>query len=208
MSSSLQCERGPYTVWRQHYVSIDENLGFEVDLMVRDFFESDEVEVEDVTLLVCYGRESRPSGEVGVYNVGVVIRGFPLGVPKDQVQSWSPSVASLVHDLCFSEVFSVKLQGDFEAFAMVRDIFEDDPTAVYVQQFFRSSILKTVSSRMILEREPLYSCFRRTSPWVCAKSGGELDVNLRKRKVDDEGVSSSKKSRVSTTVSVVIIVGC
>ncbi|KAH1806657.1 hypothetical protein KXX35_009382, partial [Aspergillus fumigatus] len=206
--SSLGSERrGPYSAWRQTYVgecaavrpSADEALACEVELVVRDLFESDEVDLEDITMIVCYAVERRDAGEVGVYTIGVVLRGYPINVPEEHLVSWAPSVASLVHRLTFSESLSVRSEVDMlEAYASVKDIFDDDDSAVYVQQFFRAPLSRTIGSRRLWERAPVDSSFRLSRKWVMSEEVESVIVNERKRRVDDDGDRVFKKLKVSS----------
>lgn len=107
--------RGPVTVWRQCYVGelpLDNADGTsaacEVEQLVRDLFQSDEVEVEDATMIVCYALERRAIAEVGVYTTGILLRGYPRNVPIDQQSSWTPSVSTTTHELVSSEVLPMK----------------------------------------------------------------------------------------------------
>ena len=178
-TSSPPLGRGPPSVWRQCYVGESDVassrrhacMAHEVELVVRDFFLSEDVEVDDVTVIVCYARESRASVPVAVYTIGVLVRGHPVGVPSEQLASWAPDVSSPVHVLTSSESISSRSQLEVPAaFATVRDIFDEDEHAVYVQQFFRCSNRKTPVSRVMFEREPLDETFKRTRSWACAQA--------------------------------------
>lgn len=215
--SSQDQPSGPVSVWRQSYVSeydisysgAKPPLACEVELIVRDFFESDEVEVEDLTVIVCYARESRAQGEFGVYTTGVLLRGYPLRVPSEQLVSWSPSVSTPVHKLVSSEIYPVRSQVDMlGAFATVKDVFDEDDTAVYVQQFFRSSLRKVIMSRVVFERSSVDDTFRKTKGWAGAEVAGtpddsitELKNRQRKRKSVSSGHPVVKKAKVQSTVS-------
>lgn len=60
MRSLSQKGRGPLSIWRQCHVGecdmsttgAEPSLACEVELVVRDFFESDEIEVDDLTIVV------------------------------------------------------------------------------------------------------------------------------------------------------------
>jgi hypothetical protein len=104
--------------------------------------------------------------------------------------------------MTFSEVLSVKSQDDiFEAFAAVKDIFDEDLTAVYVQQFSRGATEKNISSRIFWERQAKHECFRKSRHWVKVQDSDDLQVNDRKRKVVEDGDHVVKRTRRSETVS-------
>lgn len=212
-----QMSRGPYSVWRQTYVGETEksctgpgaDLACEVELIVGDLFDLEEVEVEDVLLNVSYARESRGVESVGVYTTSVIVSGYPLGVPKNELVSWTPSVSSLVHMMTFSESIFLKSHRDtFELFSMVKEMFDEDAGAVYVQHFFRSSHGSTIDSRVMWERQPGFPCFRRSKAWF---SGRRTERKLfepdaaprseRKRKLDDDDELPVKKFKGVETVS-------
>lgn len=209
--------RGSYSVWRQTYVGESDlscnspgaDLACEVELIVGDLFELDELEAEDVLVSVSYARDSRGVRDVGVYTASVVITGYPLGVPAEQLLSWTPSVSSLVHRLVFSEVVLLKShRAMFEVFSMVKEMFDEDVNAVLVQHFSRSSPGGVISSRTMWEREPAISCFKRSKAWVSrqrtVRKLFEPDVvplNERKRKIDDGDDFPGKKVKIMDTVS-------
>lgn len=219
-SSTFVKGRGPLSVWRQCYVAECDILArgaglasaCEVELVVRDFFKSDEVEVDDLTVIVCYAREMRADREVGVYTVGVLLRGYPLNVPSEQLASWSPCVSSLVHKLTSSELIPSKSYVDvLGAFATIKDIFEEDESAVYVKQYFLSSLRKIVMSKLVFERDPVDTTFRPTRSWVDAEVLGtpsnlavELKSKPRKRKNASSHESFVKKVKLNSTVSFAI----
>lgn len=203
-------QRGPFSAWRQSYVgewdtsrSVESQAAAcEVELIVRDFLESDEVEVEDITVIVCYDLEQRENGAVGVYTIGVIVRGYPLGLAEDELVSWAPTVESMVHQLTFSEKLSVRSQVDMlDAFAMVKEIFDEDKTAVYVQQFFKSSLCKSVGARVLWKRAPVADGFRKSRRWVVVDNGQEAQSNERKRLFQDIDDRLAKKAKICRGVS-------
>lgn len=216
-SSTFVKGRGPLSVWRQCYVAECDisarGAGLasacEVELVVRDFFKSDEVEVDDLTVIVCYAREVRADREVGVYTMGVLLRGYPLNVPSEQLASWSPCVSSLVHKLTSSELIPSKSHVDvLGAFATIKDIFDEDESAVYVKQYFRSSLRKTVMSKLVFERDPVDTTFRPTKSWAGAEDAGtpedsvvKLKSKQRKRKSGSGHEPVGKKLKLNSTVS-------
>jgi hypothetical protein len=209
--------RGPYSVWKQSYFGesclsrdvVGANLASEVELIVRDFFESDEVVVEDITIIVSYAVESCADASFGVYTTVVVVRGYPLGIPKDHLVSWAPSVSSVDHKLRYSEVLLEESQRDTGyILSMGTDIFNEDSTAVYVEQFVRPYSQKTVFRRTICERSSIHDSFSRTREWVPAQQlgskaarGVSVLCNERKRKMEDGGEYTAKKIKVMDVVS-------
>jgi hypothetical protein len=87
---------GRYSVWRQAYVgecdstrdAPSEALASDVELVVRDFFQLEEVYIENLTVTLCYARETHAHGEVGVYTISVIIRGYPLDIPDVEQMPW------------------------------------------------------------------------------------------------------------------------
>jgi hypothetical protein len=111
-------------------------------------------------------------------------------------------VASLVHRLeCSESLSGGSAMGLLEAYASVVDTFNQDPTAVYVQQFFRSSLSGMIQSRVVWERSPLHSSFRRSRKWICLDPVVSVPVNGTKRRADDDGDRVFKRIRTSSGVS-------
>jgi hypothetical protein len=111
--------------------------------------------------------------------------------------------------MTFCEILSVESQGHGSfILSMVTDIFNEDLTAVCVEQFLRPFGQKTVLRRTISERQSFYDSFQRTREWVPAQQLGlKLDScgnglrNERKRKMDDGGEYTAKKIKTINVVS-------
>jgi hypothetical protein len=214
--------RGPYSVWRQTYVGDDkedqagagEALAPDVELIVRELFVSEDLDVEDVSVVVCYKRLDRGGHSVGQYTFGFVIRGYPVGIAEDEVGSWGPDVSSLDHKLVHSSILPARSKAHvWEAFSELKDIYDDDESAVQLRQYCRS----LASGKLcvtVWKKDALDASFKESKSWVSSpepRSRSSLDggvcpaaVNERKRKADDGSLSARKNAKAKLMVSVLV----
>lgn len=211
--------RGPYSVWRQTYVGDDDDnhrssgeaLGPEVELIVRELFVSEDLDVEDVSVVVCYKRVDRDGRSVGEYTFGVVVRGYPVGIPEDEVVSWAPDVSSLDHRMTHSEVLSGRSKTQvWEAFSELKDIYDSDESSVQLRQYCRSLASEKLCVT-VWQKDAQDALFKETNSWIASSEtpvpscgdGGEhpAAVNERKRKSDDGSQSANKKAKMKFMVS-------
>lgn len=202
--SPAQAQRGPYTVWNQTYVgevnlknqSAEDELGSEIELVVRDLLISDEVDIEDITAVVSYKLENRGVLQVGVYTLGVVIRGYPIGVPEVELASWGPDGSSVVHRLTFSEIMSPKAKQDaWVAFQAMNEMYESDETAVQLKQYARSILRKKLCFSTLWEKVPRDPFFKESDRWI----GRDPESRALCDSMDVSPASTPSKKRKSSS---------
>jgi hypothetical protein len=219
LRSAQRVGRGPYSVWRQTYVAEDDlccqkshpALAPEVELMVRELFMSQDMDVEDVSVVVCFKRLDRAGHSVGRYTFAFVIRGYPMGIFSEEVASWAPDMSSIDHRLVDSCCWSGRSKGQaLEFFRELIDMYYDDGSSVQFRQYCRSVVLRKfcVAVWRKQEEDPL---FKETKSWTgssevpsrSSSDGGVCPaaVNERKRKADDSLCEARKKAKATSMVS-------
>lgn len=157
--------------WVQSYVGVcadydrsyQSSLVCDVELIVRDLFELKDVFVEDVTMVLSYGREETRRGGVGVYKVGLAFEGLPCASFWRHGDGWSPDVSSEVHGRVYSQALGVESDLQvLQSVAAMKEVFFDDVRVVKVQQFFRSALDGGLRVRVPLERGSHYTCFQQS----------------------------------------------
>lgn len=186
-------------LWMQCYTALGSEgqgipcLAGEVELIIRDIFLLEEVQVTSVTAVVCYRVVSSPGGLSRLYTIGVLFHG--VGCPQRH-----PSVESLVHRLVSSEV---RLESGNVlpklTELLVKDVFEHDESCVYVERYVRDDVGK-INSVLLYERPPLDGQFRFGSCWI-AREDAKRPLVFRKRKREDDICQPDKRRCSSLNVS-------
>lgn len=178
----------PLLMWKQTYVGssrtsfLDSSsvLVSDVRLVVRKFFESSLVDVEDVTFLVVY---TPPSVDgVEVYVIQLLVRGYLIAGSEGACLSWGPDMSSGCHHLVSSMCVAASNHRVVnESFVQLDNTFHHNEQCVLVERVAWNAVLQSIVSFVLWSRPCLESSYRESVAWPGegeALEREELDSDL------------------------------
>jgi hypothetical protein len=190
VESACALSYGPLSVWIQEYESFtfderlasEEDFSPEMELLIRDMFQCEKLDVRDLVAICCYSRQNRQGCQVWVYTTRIILRGRLLGeVGTDWSQS-KVDFSTVVHRIKSCEIIPVRSEADSaEEFSKVIGMFENDESSVYVQHYWRGPQPDTVCTKVIMERSCDKQGFKRGRSWMASDCVPESVPSTPKR---------------------------
>lgn len=177
----------------------------EVEVLVQDFFQLEEVQIEDVLSTVKFGREGTNESETVWYTLECIMRGYLCGISDEQAECWAPDVTSMVHERTYSQTLSDSRWDSIWAdYAAALRRLEEDETSVSCKQYCRRG--GDVIVQRIWEREEkpvgFQDCLIRRFEATLSLKGvrAVTPPSGSKRKQEDCSTPCGKRSRTDSVV--------
>lgn len=175
--------RRPLLLWKQTYVGSSRTCGQEsssalksdVRLVVRKFFESSLVDVEDVTFLVVY---TPPSVDgVEVYAIELLVRGYVSCSADEGCMSWGPDMSSSCHELVSSMCVSAQNSRIVnDCFVQLDNTFHHNEHSVLVERLSWNVVLHRIISFVLWSRPCAALSYRESVGWPDEQGSSEDEL--------------------------------